>query len=343
MKKDAALHMGVVGGGSWGSALAHVLASKGHMVTLFVRKAHVAEHINVHHKNPHYVQGHALHEDIKATCDMSLLRHQEIVVLALSAQHMRQFLVDVQVFLPFGIVLVNASKGLEVSRQVSLQGADSMTMGQVVKDVLAHKAPQYAMLSGPSFADEVLNAHPTAVVLGCGTQGLDHALQTVFSSPLFRCYSCKDVLGVEFGGALKNVIALATGVCDGLGFGHNTRAALLTRGLAEIRRLGVAAGAQDMTFMGLSGIGDLMLTCTGDLSRNRQVGLRLGRGEKLHDIVQSLGMVAEGVSTTKAAYSMAQNYAVNAPIINTMYDILYNDVEPYYCVQQLMARRLTEE
>ncbi len=335
MNKKNTLRIAVIGGGSWGTALAHMLSCKGHTVTMIVRKADLAAHINTHHENPQYMRAYALHEALKATCDASQLVGQDIFVLAISAQHIGTFLAEVQEYLPFGAVIVNASKGLERST--------GKTISQTVSAVLSHKAPQYAMLSGPSFAEEVLQGHPTALVLGCATEGLDRALQSAFSSPFFRCYSCADVLGVELGGALKNVIALAAGVCDGLGFGHNARAALVTRGLAEIRRLGVACGAHDATFKGLSGLGDLMLTCTGDLSRNRQVGIRLGQGERLDSIIENLGMVAEGVSTTQAAYNMAKKHKVNAPIIHAMYHILYDELDPRTCVQQLMTRKLTEE
>ena len=202
---------------------------------------------------------------------------------------------------------------------------------------------RYAVLSGPSFAAEVMDQHPTAVVLGCQDERLGARLREVFSTPFFRCYSSGDVTGVEAGGALKNVMAIAAGVCDGLGFGSNARAALITRGLAELARIGTAMGAEPLTFMGLSGLGDLTLTCTGDLSRNRQVGLRLGQGESLESIVSSLGMVAEGVKTAHAARLLALRFGTSAPITKTVCRIIEEGSSPREAVTALMTRELKKE
>ena len=233
------------------------------------------------------------------------------------------------------VVLVNAAKGIET--------ANLATCAEITEQSLGHLQPRYAVLSGPSFAADVLQGLPTAVVLATADEALGHQLRQVFSGSAFRCYSSTDVMGVEMGGAIKNVMAIAAGVCDGLGLGHNSRAALVTRGLAEMSRLGTARGAQAHTFMGLSGLGDLTLTCTDDLSRNRQVGLRLGRGEKLDHITQSLGMVAEGVKTTAAIYEMAQKLQVEAPLTRAVYGILYKDMAPPTALRDLMARDLREE
>jgi glycerol-3-phosphate dehydrogenase (NAD(P)+) len=216
-------------------------------------------------------------------------------------------------------------------------------MSGVVMDELEGLDPQYAVLSGPSFAREVSQRLPTAVTLGCRDKTLGAELQLALSTQYFRVYLSQDYRGVELGGALKNVMAIATGICDGLEFGTDARAALITRGLAEMSRLGVALGAQGQTFMGLSGLGDLVLTCTGDLSRNRQVGLRMGRGESLQSIVHSMRAVAEGVKTTQAVYELGRREEVDLPITEQVYEMLYAHKEPRQAVYDLMTRALKEE
>ena len=329
------LRVAVAGGGSWGTALAHVLAVRGHSVRLILRDAAVAEAVNTRHENPRYLPGRMLHARVTASTLLQDLGGRDVLVLAVPCQQVRYFLLEAQPFLADGAVLVNAAKGLEIGAR--------LTVGQIVGQVLGHKAPRYAILSGPSFAAEVLDEKPTAVVLGCAAEDLGAHLREVFSTRWFRCYSSTDVMGVELGGALKNVMAIAAGICDGLDFGHNTRAALMTRGLAEMSRLGVACGARAMTFMGLSGLGDLTLTCTGDLSRNRQVGLRLGQGESLEHIVHSLGMVAEGVKTAQAVHALALESHVSAPITAAMHAILHEGKCVREAVTELMTRTLKEE
>ena len=329
------LRVTVAGGGSWGTALAHVLASRGHDVRLLLRDAAVAEAIRTRGENPRYLPGRALHPGIAAHTELDALAGRDILVLAVPCQQARAFLRAARAHLARGCILVNAAKGVETAR--------GTTLGQAVAEELADLAPRYAILSGPSFAAEVLDGHPTAVVLGCAEEALGAQLRECFSTASFRCYSSTDVLGVELGGALKNVMAIAAGVCDGLDFGHNARAALITRGLAEISRIGVACGARPLTFMGLSGLGDLTLTCTGDLSRNRQVGLRLGAGESLAHIVASLGMVAEGVKTTEAVHALAARLGVAAPITDAMFEILHHGRDPRAVVVELMTRALKEE
>ncbi len=329
------LRTGVFGGGSWGTALAHVLAEAGHRVTLFVRHESVANSINAEHKNPKYLTQYPIHPNVKATTKHTELQDYDFFVLAIPAQNLRSFLTTIGQSLPHECILVNSAKGIESSTGKPMQ--------EVVQEELAQLSPLYATISGPSFADEVMQSMPTAVVLGCEDQKLGERLRSIFSTPYFRCYSSTDVLGVELGGALKNIMAIAVGLCDGLGFGQNTRAALLTRALAEMSRLGLAAGAQAKTFMGLSGLGDLVLTANGNLSRNRQVGLRLGQGEKLSHIIESLGMVAEGVKTTEAVYNLTKKYNVSAPISTAIYDILYTNLSPQECAKQLMQRSLRDE
>ena len=331
--KHKGLDVAVAGGGSWGTALAHVLACAGHDVTLVLRDEAVAAAIGERHENPRYLPGKIIHPRVCASTSPEDLGGKDILVLAVPCQHQRRYLAEVRSLLSRGCIVVNASKGLEES--------SGKTLDQVVWESLDE--PRYAILSGPSFAAEVMESQPTAVVLGCEDDALGAHLREVFSTSFFRCYSSTDVKGVELGGALKNVMAIAAGVCDGLGFGYNPRAALITRGLAELSRIGAALGAQPLTFMGLSGMGDLVLTCTGGLSRNRQVGLRLGQGEKLEDIERSLGMVAEGVKTAFAARELAHSLNVEAPIIETVCRILQDGASARDAVAELMGRRLRKE
>ncbi|MBQ9453185.1 MAG: NAD(P)-dependent glycerol-3-phosphate dehydrogenase [Desulfovibrio sp.] len=324
----------VAGGGSWGTALAHVIACAGHSPRLWLRDTALAEHCNTHHENPRYLPGLPLHESIVATTDPAVLA-APIVILAIPCQNLRSWLTSYTSYFSPGTIFCNVAKGIELQ---------SLTRcSQIVAQTLQSLSPRYAILSGPSFAKEVMRGLPTAVVLAAEDALLGHRLRDLISCSVLRCYSSCDVIGVEMGGALKNVMAIAAGVGDGLDLGHNSRAALITRGLAEMRRLGVACGAHAETFMGLSGLGDLTLTCTGDLSRNRQLGLRLGQGERLIDIVQSLGMVAEGVATTEAAYHLAQKYAVDVPLTKAVYEILYTGRDPEAVLRELMARNLRDE
>ncbi len=333
------------GGGSWGTALAHLLACAGHSSTLLVREEHVASSINLCHQNPKHMQGINLHPALLATTNPTALASADLVLLALPCQTQRQNLLQHGQHISPTAFIVNASKGVELG---SLK-----RMSEVVAESLAAThAPHpfdpthYAVLSGPSFAKEVLEGKPTAVVLACTSEENGALLRAVFSSPLvpwFRTYSSTDVTGVELGGAVKNVIALAAGLCDALNFGANARAALLTRGLTEIRRLGLALGANPATFMGLSGNGDLILTCTGDLSRNRQVGLRLGHGETLEEILAQSHSVAEGVKTAESVYHLSQTLGVEMPITSAVYAILNGKATPKEAVSALLARSLKEE
>ena len=324
----------VAGGGSWGTALAHLLAARGLDTTLWLRDAEVARAVNLSRENPRYLPGCALHPALKASCDPASL-HRDLLVLAIPCQQLRNWLAAHRARLKPGLVLVNAAKGLEEKNPVP----PSLLAAEILNDMPV----RYAVLSGPSFAPEVLRGLPTAVVLASAEEHLGRTLRKIFSGPAFRCYSSTDVIGVELGGALKNVMAIAAGICDGLGLGHNSRAALITRGLAETSRIGVACGARPATFMGLSGLGDLTLTCTGDLSRNRQVGLRIGRGERLEDIVRSLGMVAEGVKTTIAAHDLAARLGMDAPITNAVYDVLHGGISAQEAMLALMGRELRDE
>lgn len=325
----------VLGGGSWGTALAHVLATAGHAPTLVVRHREQADGINREHANPRYLKGEPLHPAIRATTDSAELATCELVVLAVPCQSLRTVLQLIAPQLSPSTMLVNAAKGLELGT--------GLTPGAVLAEVCPKLTLRYAALSGPSFAQEVVRGKPTAVVLACNNQMLSMRLRALFATDTFRTYSTTDLLGVELGGAVKNVVAVGTGISDGLGFGHNARAALVTRGLAEMRRLGEALGARGETFMGLSGLGDLMLTCAGDLSRNRQVGLRLGQGESLPHIVATLGMVAEGVKTAEAVHALAQSLQLDLPVVSAVQHVVTGRLSPHHAVTELMTRPLKME
>lgn len=324
----------VAGGGSWGTALAHLFALCGHATTLWLRNKARAEEINTRHENSRYLKGFALHPTLSATLDPKALT-APIVVSAIPCQNLRQWLTVHAAYLRQSHVLLNVAKGIEL---------ESLALcSEIFAQTLPKDAPTFAVLSGPSFAADVLNHQPTAVVLACEDAALGKKLRDLFSLPWFRCYGSSDVTGVLMGGALKNVMAIAAGISDGLGLGANSRSALITRALAEMCRIGMACGAKQATFMGLSGLGDLVLTCTGDLSRNRQVGLGLGRGEELTACLTRLGTVAEGVPTTKAVYHLAATLGVDAPLTQAVYHILYQGGSPAAELKNLLARTRQNE
>jgi glycerol-3-phosphate dehydrogenase (NAD(P)+) len=331
------MNIGVIGAGSWGTTLANLLAKKGFPVTLWVYETDLAERMAKTRINDLYLNGFTLSPNLAFTNELSeaVVDHQ-LLLLVSPSQVMRQVLKQLQPHLDKTCLLVSAAKGIENN---SLQ-----LMSEVLEEVLgAEVKNRCAFLSGPSFAKEVAEEQPTAVTLAADDLGVAHRVQEIFSTDYFRVYTNQDVVGVEIGGALKNVIALAAGVSDGLGFNHNARAALITRGLVEIGRLGMAKGAIESTFAGLAGMGDLVLTCTGDLSRNRTVGMELGRGRKLDEILNQMHMVAEGVKTTLSAYQLANKLGVKMPITEQMYQILYEDKDPKLAVADLMRRALTSE
>ena len=331
------MKIGVIGAGSWGTTLANLLAKKGHDVTLWVYEADLAARMLKTRVNDLYLPGIALDKNLAVTSDLvAAASNRPLLLLVCPSQVMRRVLERFRTVMQHDCLLVSAAKGIE--------NETLLTMSEVLEEVFgAAVAARCAFLSGPSFAKEVAAEQPTAVAVAAVNESVAATVQELFSTDYFRVYTNADVLGVELGGALKNVIALAAGVSDGLGFGHNTRAALITRGLAEIARLGEAKGAQAATFAGLAGMGDLVLTCTGDLSRNRTVGMELGRGRKLNDILGSMHMVAEGVKTTLSAFQLAQRLGVDVPITEQMYQILYADKSPRQAVTDLMLRVLKAE
>jgi glycerol-3-phosphate dehydrogenase (NAD(P)+) len=330
------MKIAVLGAGAWGTTLADMLARNGVTTTLWAREPEVAASMRETRENATFLPGVTLNDALIVESDPEIaFAGADYFLVVIPSQFIRPALAGFRDILPDSPVMVCASKGIEI---------DSLApMSHVVAQALDGKHPRYASLSGPSFAAEVSRDMPTTVSLGCEDHELGRELQAAFSTPTFRVYFTPDYRGVELGGAVKNVIAIAAGISDGLNFGHDARAALITRGLAEMSRLGQAMGGQERTFMGLSGMGDLVLTCTGDLSRNRQVGLKLGQGLKLHDIIGQMKAVAEGVKTTKALYNLSQKLGVELPITEQVYNILYEDKDPARAVTDLMSRQLKDE
>jgi glycerol-3-phosphate dehydrogenase (NAD(P)+) len=331
------MKIGVIGAGSWGTTLANVLAKKGYEVCLWAYEQDLVARMAETRINDLYLDGFTLSSNLSFTNDLvEATAGSQLLLLVSPSQVMRHVLKQLQEHLCDDCLLVSAAKGIE--------NDTLLTMSEVLEEVLgADVKARCAFISGPSFAREVAAEQPTAVAVAADNLDVAHQVQEVFSTDYFRIYTNQDVVGVEIGGAMKNVIALAAGVGDGLGFNHNARAALITRGLVEIARLGVAKGAAEATFSGLAGMGDLVLTCTGDLSRNRSVGIELGKGRKLDEILNQMHMVAEGVKTTLSAYQLANKLGVAMPITEQMYQILYEDKNPKVAVADLMQRALTSE
>jgi len=326
-----------LGAGAWGTALANVLAEKGDDVVLWARNADVVTQVNVRHENERYLPGAKLPATLSATPDLAgALAGATMVVFVAPSHATREVAKLAAPSLPKDVPIVSATKGIE--------NESLMFMDEVLRDELPRHAHEHvAFLSGPSFAKELANHHPTAVVIASKSSAACEVVMRRFHTPYLRTYASEDVIGVECGGALKNVIAIAAGAADGLGFGHNTRAALVTRGLAEVARVSVARGGSPLTLAGLAGMGDLVLTCNGELSRNRTVGVELGKGRKLAEILASLGHVAEGVKTAKSANDLAKKLGVDLPITSEIYKILYEDKPAERAVVDLMARELGPE
>ena len=322
----------VIGAGSWGTTLANLLSKKGSDVVLWAYERDVAESIRDRHVNAVYLPDVPLSPTLRATTSLEQAMDGASVLLSVSpAQHVRKILQPIAGGVPNDLLVVSASKGIET--------ATLDTMAEVFEDIFPTAVARRAtFLSGPSFALEVAQEHPTAVAVASHSHEAAVETQQLFQTDYFRVYTNPDVRGVELGGALKNVIALAAGMVDGLGWGHNTRAALITRGLAEMARLGTALGANPLTFAGLAGMGDLILTCTGGLSRNRTVGVRLGQGEKLQAILGDMKMVAEGVETSRAAYNLALREGIEMPIVSEVYRVLFEDKPAIDAVRSLMIR-----
>ena len=331
------MNIAVIGAGSWGTTLADLLARKGNQVTLWAYEADLVERMSSNRVNDLYLPDTVLHENLDFSNDLpQTVTDREVVLLVPPSQVMAGLIRVAAPHFSENALIISASKGIETETL--------RMMSEVLENELSaacHKGLTF--LSGPSFAKEVAAGMPTAVVVASRDPQQALRAQQVMSTETFRTYTNNDIIGVELGGALKNVIALAAGVADGLGFGYNSRAALITRGLAEITRLGIAKGARPETFAGLAGMGDLVLTCTGDLSRNRSVGIELGRGRSLEEIMSGMNMVAEGVKTTLSTYRLASKLGVEVPITEQMYRILYEGKPPRQAVSDLMARDLKGE
>ena len=323
----------IIGGGSWGTSLAIILAPRFPRVRLWVYEADLAERMRATRENDVYLRGGRLPGHVEIVNQLpEALEGAEIVLSAIPSHLVRGLYQQMLPFLNESMVFVSATKGLE--------NGTLLRMSEVIREVVSARV---AVLSGPTFALEVARLEPTALVVASTDGTLAETVQAAFSGPTFRLYANQDTIGVEIGGSVKNVVAIGAGVVNGLGLGHNAMAALITRGLAEITRLAVAMGGSAQTLVGLAGLGDLVLTCTGDLSRNRMVGVELAHGRRLEEIVSSMKMVAEGIKTTNAVYDLAKRHSVEMPICEQMFQMLHFGISPREAIQRLMDRSLKGE
>ncbi|MHC1746118.1 MAG: NAD(P)H-dependent glycerol-3-phosphate dehydrogenase [Negativicutes bacterium] len=330
------MKIAVLGAGSWGTAMAVMLGQKHETVILWARKPALAELIQNTRQNREYLPDIVLPDTVTVTSDLiAAVRGAEIVVLATPSHAIRETAATIQPYISLQTILVSAAKGLELG---SLK-----RMSEVLAEELPAQANNIAVLSGPSHAEEVGLKQPTTTVVAAPSQRIAEAVQDAFMMPYFRVYTNPDVIGVEMGGALKNIIALGAGIADGMQFGDNAKAALMTRGLAEITRLGIAMKANPLTFAGLSGIGDLMVTCTSQHSRNRRAGIMLAQGKTVEEIQSQTNMVVEGIRSTLAAHELARRFQVEMPITEQLYQVLYQKKSPKEAVLELMMRGKTHE
>ncbi len=326
----------ILGAGSWGLAVARLLDRNGHRVTVWEFDPEEYRLVKEHRTHPKKLPGCRLPDSVEISNDLAgAVDGAELLVLAIPAQVLRTALGSLRGKISPDVGLVNLAKGIEIGTL--------KRMSEVIDDVLGHDPSRIVTLSGPSHAEEVVKDMPTTVVAGGIDERFVTEVQEIFSGPTFRVYFCDDLLGVELGGALKNIIAIAAGIMSGLGMGDNTFGALITRGLAEITRLGTAMGAKPLTFGGLSGVGDLVTTCVSQHSRNRYVGERIGRGEKLADVLAGMTMVAEGVQTTRSGYELSRLHDIEMPITEQVYRVLFEDKAPVEAVADLMGRELKPE
>lgn len=331
------MRIAVVGAGGWGTALASLLVATGLRVCLWVRRPVLCEQLRRGRENLPYLPGVQLPEALTYTTSLAeAAAEAELLVLAVPSHAMRTTATTLTAFLQKDSLVVSTTKGIEEETLQSMSAVLVEVWGEALRE-------RVGVLSGPSFAAEVARGLPTAVTVAAHEKAVAARIQSIFSSSRFRVYTTSDLTGVEIGGAVKNVIAIAAGVSDGLGYGYSARAALITRGLAEIIRLAICLGAEPQTFSGLSGMGDLVLTCTSDLSRNRTVGMRLGQGEQITAILQSMPMVAEGVRTCRSVFTLAQRLRVEMPIVEQVYALLYAEKPPHQVVADLLAREAKPE
>lgn len=326
--------IGILGAGTWGTALAILLCDKGHDVTMWSKLEREAKELDESRDNIKNLPGARLPKDVKITLDLKeACTDKDLIVMAVASPYIRATAKEVAPFIKEGQIIVNVSKGLENGTLLTLA------------EVISQEIPQakVAVLSGPSHAEEVSRRIPTTIVVGSHCKETAHFIQDVFMNEVFRVYTSPDMIGIELGGALKNVIALAAGVIDGLGLGDNTKAALITRGMAEISRLGVAMGGYMETFSGLSGIGDLFVTCTSRHSRNRNAGVLIGQGYPLDEVSKMVNQVIEGVNTAKAALALARKYNVEMPIVEQVNLVLFEGKSPQDAVADLLVRDKRKE
>lgn len=327
----------VIGAGSWGTALAFVLAENHHDCVIWTRREEQAREINGDHTNERYLPGAVLPGNLASTSELTAaVHHADVIVLAVPTAAMREICRDIQSLLDKPALFVHVSKGIE---------PDSLKrISQIIEDEIDESVRTgIVVLSGPSHAEEVILRHPTTVAAASFSKEQAERVQDMFMNQYFRVYTNHDVIGVELGGALKNVIALAAGISDGLGYGDNAKAALITRGLTEITRLGVQMGADQKTFSGLTGLGDLVVTCTSVHSRNWKAGNLLGKGQSLAKVSSEMGMVIEGVRTTKAAHQLASHFDASMPLTEALYSVLFEEIPPKQAVDQLMTRDKKQE
>lgn len=330
------MKLAVIGGGSWGTALAHTWSTAGHEAIILSRREELVEELGQNHTNNRYLPGLTLHHGLTATTNPELaLKKADVIILSVPTQHMDNMLERLTPYISENIITVCTSKGIETKKQ------------RLMHEVVAYKWPEqasrFAVLSGPSFAMDVASGKAAAVVLACANKSLGISLRDSLSTKTFRIYSSTDVIGVECAGAIKTVMALAAGVCDGLSFGESARAGLITRGLAEMARFGVALGGQSSTFMGLAGMGDLMVSCTAAMSRNRRVGISLAQGNSLEKALSSVDQVAEGFKTVEAVYSIAKEKSISMPITEAILAIIDNPRDAHTIANSLLSRQLKDE
>ena len=331
------IKIGVVGAGSWGTAIANLLGSKGFKIDLWAYEKEVKDQIETYRENKIFLPGFSLSTNIFPSNDIAeVVSEKDLITIVVPSHVMRQTSRNIFGHVSANSIVVSASKGIENNTHLTMSGVLKETLPEIPENA-------FAVLSGPSFAKEVARQFPTVVSVASLDRQVADLVQRVFATPYFRVYTNDDMIGVELGGAVKNIIAIAAGIIDGLGLGLNTRAALITRGLTEIRRLGLKMGANPRTFAGMAGIGDLILTCTGDLSRNYTVGKKIGEGMKLKDILSEMQTVAEGVKTAKSVYNLSRKLGVEMPISHEVYHILYDDVSPKDACVRLMSRDLRQE
>ncbi len=329
--------IGVVGAGSWGTALAKLLAEKGFDLDFWVFEPEVKEQIDTLRENRVFLPGFSLPDSIRPSNDIeTVVKDKDLVLVVVPSHCMRSVALQMKPFIGRDAVVVSASKGIENKTHLTMTG--------ILEEILGFLSPEnLAVLSGPSFAKEVASRIPTVVAAASVNDPVARFVQAVFACPTFRVYVNHDPVGTQIGGAMKNVLAIAAGICDGMNMGLNPRAALITRGLTEMNRLGTRLGADPLTLSGLAGVGDLLLTCTGALSRNYTVGVQIGQGKKLDDIISEMRMVAEGVKTTRSVYNLSRKLGVDLPICNEVYYVLFENYPLEATIQRLMNRSLKHE